>query len=134
MRPNDGRAVCAFVTQALRGEDLTVFGDGSQTRSFCYVADLADGILRLLDSGGPDPVNLGNPDEVTILELAREVLELTGSKSRIVHRPLPPDDPRRRRPDISRARTLLGWEPRTPRREGLVRTIEYFRRELARGG
>jgi dTDP-glucose 4,6-dehydratase len=133
MRADDGRAVCAFVAQALRGEDLTVFGDGSQTRSFCYVADLVDGILRLLDSEVPDPVNLGNPDEVTILQLAREVLELTGSTSRIVHRPLPQDDPRRRRPDITRARTLLGWEPRTPRREGLLRTIEYFRRELSRG-
>jgi dTDP-glucose 4,6-dehydratase len=127
MRPNDGRAVCTFIAQALRGEDLTVYGDGSQTRSFCYVDDLVDGILRRLDLDDPDPVNIGNPDEITILQLAREILELTGSRSRIVTRPLPQDDPRQRRPDITRARTLLGWEPRVPRRAGLERTVAYFR-------
>jgi len=133
MRPDDGRAVCTFITQALRGEDLTLFGDGRQTRSFCYVSDLVDGLLLLLEKGGPDPVNLGNPDEIPILQLAQEVLELTGSRSRIVHRPGPPDDPRRRRPDISRARGLLGWEPRVPRRIGLERTVEYFRSFLRAG-
>ena len=127
MRPNDGRAVCTFLAQALRGEDLTVFGDGSQTRSFCYVSDLVDGILRLLASPEPDPVNLGNPDEIPVLQLAREILELTGAASKIVLKPLPQDDPRQRRPDISRARSLLGWEPRVRRREGLARTLEYFR-------
>jgi dTDP-glucose 4,6-dehydratase len=127
MRPNDGRAVCTFVSQALAGEDLTVFGDGSQTRSFCFVDDLAEGILRLFDSKEQDPVNLGNPEEIPVLQLAREVLELTGSSSRIVHRGLPQDDPKQRRPDITRARTLLGWEPRIGRREGLERTISYFR-------
>jgi dTDP-glucose 4,6-dehydratase len=127
MRPDDGRAVCTFVSQALRGEDLTIFGDGSQTRSFCYVDDLVDGILRLFDSGEQDPVNVGNPDEIPILALAREVLDLTGASSKIVHRPLPQDDPRQRRPDITRARTLLGWEPKVARREGLARTIAYFR-------
>ncbi len=127
MRPNDGRAVCTFISQALRGEDLTVFGDGSQTRSFCYVSDLVDGILRLLEKGGPDPVNLGNPEEIPILQLAREIIEITGSRSRIVQRPLPEDDPRQRRPDISRARSLLGWEPRIPRRAGLEKTVAYFR-------
>ncbi|HYE98776.1 MAG TPA: UDP-glucuronic acid decarboxylase family protein [Planctomycetota bacterium] len=127
MRPNDGRAVCTFIAQALRGEDLTVFGDGTQTRSFCYVSDLVDGILRLLETDEALPVNIGNPEEITVLELAREVLELTGSRSRIVHKPLPVDDPRRRRPDIGKARALLGWEPKVSRHEGLARTIEYFR-------
>jgi dTDP-glucose 4,6-dehydratase len=127
MRPNDGRAVCTFATQALRNEEITVFGDGSQTRSFCFVSDLVEGILRLLDGKEADPVNLGNPEEIPILVLAREILELTGSRSRIVHRPLPVDDPRQRRPDIARAQSLLGWEPRVSRREGLARTIGYFR-------
>jgi dTDP-glucose 4,6-dehydratase len=127
MRPNDGRAVCTFITQALAGEDLTVFGDGTQTRSFCYVEDLVDGILRLLESDESGPVNLGNPDEISVLQLAREILELTGSKSKIVFRPLPVDDPKQRRPDITRARQLLGWEPRVPRAEGLRRTIAFFR-------
>ncbi len=127
MRPDDGRAVCTFIAQALRGENLTVFGEGSQTRSFCYVSDLVEGILRLLDRDEPSPVNLGNPEEITVLQLAREILELTGSPSRLDHRPLPEDDPRRRRPDIGRARTLLGWEPRVPRRTGLEQTIAYFR-------
>ncbi len=127
MRPDDGRAVCTLVTQALRNEDLTVFGDGSQTRSFCYVTDLVDGVLRALEGREPDPINLGNPEEIPVLELAREILELTGSRSRIVHRPLPVDDPRQRRPDIGRARSLLAWQPAVSRREGLTRTIAYFR-------
>ncbi len=127
MRPNDGRAVCTFITQALRGEDLTVFGDGSQTRSFCYVSDLVDGILKLLGTDEVNPVNIGNPEEITILQLAREVLDLTASKSKIVKRPLPEDDPKQRRPDITRARTLLGWEPKVPRRAGIERTVAYFR-------
>jgi dTDP-glucose 4,6-dehydratase len=127
MRPNDGRAVCAFVDQALRGEDLTVFGDGSQTRSFCYVDDLVDGILRLLDSGEAGPINIGNPEEIPILQLAKEILELTGSRSRIVYRPLPQDDPKQRRPDITKARKYLGWSPKVGRREGLKKTIAYFR-------
>jgi len=127
MRPNDGRAVCTFIDQALRGEDLTVFGQGTQTRSFCYVTDLVDGILRLLDSSETDPVNIGNPDEITIAQLAREVIDLTGSRSRIVSRPLPQDDPRQRRPDITRARTILGWEPRITRLSGLEKTVAYFR-------
>jgi dTDP-glucose 4,6-dehydratase len=131
MRPNDGRAVCTFIGQALRGEPLTVFGDGSQTRSFCYVSDLVDGLLRLLGSEEPYPVNLGNPEEIPILQLAREVLELTGSSSPLVHRPLPEDDPRQRRPDIGRARALLGWAPRVSRREGLEATVGYFRSILS---
>jgi dTDP-glucose 4,6-dehydratase len=127
MRPNDGRAVCTFITQALDGKDLTIFGDGSQTRSFCYVTDLVDGILKLFDSKESDPVNIGNPDEIPVRRIAEEVIELTGSKSSLVTRPLPQDDPRLRRPDITRARTLLKWEPRVPRREGLEKTIAYFR-------
>jgi dTDP-glucose 4,6-dehydratase len=127
MRPNDGRAVCTFITQALDGQDLTVFGDGSQTRSFCYVTDLVDGILRLFDSSEGDPVNIGNPDEIPVKKLAEEVLELTGSKSKLVTRPLPQDDPKQRRPDITRAKTLLKWEPKVPRREGLEKTIAYFK-------
>ncbi len=127
MRPNDGRAVCTFIRQALKGEDLTVFGDGSQTRSFCYVTDLVDGLLRLFDSKETDPVNIGNPEEIPVRRLAEEVLEMTGSKSRIVTRPLPQDDPKQRRPDITRARTILGWEPRVSRREGLAKTVAYFR-------
>jgi dTDP-glucose 4,6-dehydratase len=127
MRPNDGRAVCTFITQALRDEDLTVFGDGSQTRSFCFVSDLVEGLLRLLEKGGPDPVNLGNPDEIPVIQLAGEILGITGSSSRIIHHPLPQDDPRQRRPDISRARALLAWEPLVPRRAGLEKTVDYFR-------
>jgi len=127
MRPNDGRAVCTFITQALNGEDLTIFGDGSQTRSFCYVTDLVAGILKLLDSSETDPVNIGNPDEIPIRRIAEEVLELTGSRSKLVTRPLPQDDPRQRRPDITRARTLLKWTPKVDRREGLQKTIAYFR-------
>jgi dTDP-glucose 4,6-dehydratase len=127
MRPNDGRAVCTFITQALKGEDITVYGTGLQTRSFCFVTDLVDGILRLLGSSEANPVNIGNPDEISILQLAREIIDLTGSASRIVTRPLPEDDPKQRRPDITRARTLLDWTPKVSRREGLEQTIGYFR-------
>ncbi len=130
MRLDDGRVVPNFIGQALRGEALTVYGDGSQTRSFCYVADLVDGIEKLLFADFHEPVNLGNPDEVTILQFAQEILELSGSKSRIEYRPLPQDDPKVRKPDITRARQLLGWEPRVSRRDGLKRTLEYFQRKL----
>ena len=131
MRVNDGRALPAFLSAALRGEEIPVFGDGRQTRSFCYVSDLVDGIARLIDAERiPDPVNVGNPDEINLLDLAREVIELTGSRSRIAFHPLPVDDPKVRRPDITRARTLLGWEPKVSRREGLQKTIEYFKRAL----
>ena len=131
MRIRDGRAIPNFICQALRGEEVTVYGDGSQTRSFCHVADLVEGIHRLLVRGGPDPVNIGNPKEYTLEELARSIIAMTGSASRIVHRPLPVDDPKVRQPDIARARALLGWEPRVPLRVGLERTIPYFRGELA---
>ncbi|MBI3096695.1 MAG: SDR family oxidoreductase [Planctomycetes bacterium] len=132
MRLRDGRALPNFFTQALRGEPITVYGDGSQTRSFCYVSDLVDGILRLLRSGEHDPINIGNPDEVTILQFAREVIALTGSRSEIQFHPLPTDDPKVRQPDIRRARERLGWEPRIPRAEGLRRTLEYFRERMKR--
>ncbi len=134
MRARDGRVVPAFINQALRGEPLTVFGDGKQTRSFCYVSDLVDGIHRLLESGESEPVNLGNPDEMTVLDFAREILSLTGSSSPIVHHPLPQDDPKVRQPDIGKARRTLGWEPRIPLREGLARTIEWFREGVRAGG
>ena len=130
MRVEDGRAIPAFLSQALRNEDVTVFGDGSQTRSLCYVSDLVDGIYRLMMSDVADPVNIGNPHELTIRQLAERIIALTGSRSRIVTRPLPVDDPRVRQPDITRARTLLGWEPRVPLDEGLARTLAYFRRKL----
>ena len=130
MRVNDGRAIPAFMSQALRGEDLTVFGDGSQTRSVCYVDDLIEGIYRLLNSNITDPVNIGNPDEIPILQLAKEILTATKSKSKIVFRDLPEDDPKIRQPDISRARALLGWEAKVDRSEGLKRTLDYFRRKL----
>ncbi len=130
MRLEDGRAIPAFMGQALRGEDLTVFGDGSQTRSLCYVSDLVEGIIRLMASDVVDPVNLGNSEELTIRALAERIISLTGSRSRIVTRPLPVDDPRVRRPDITRARKLLGWEPRVPLDEGLRRTLAYFRKRL----
>jgi dTDP-glucose 4,6-dehydratase len=130
MRVDDGRAIPAFMSQALRGEDITVFGDGSQTRSLCYVTDLVDGILRLMLSEEADPVNIGNPEELTIRALAERIVALTGSPSRIVERPLPVDDPKVRQPDITRARTLLHWEPRVPLDEGLDRTLAYFRRKL----
>ena len=118
MRLHDGRAVPAFMSQALRGEDVTIFGSGKQTRSFCYVTDLVDGILRLLESDVNDPVNIGNPHEMTIEEIARTIIELTGSTSKLVYRPLPEDDPKVRQPDITRARTLLGWEPKVGPRRG----------------
>jgi dTDP-glucose 4,6-dehydratase len=130
MRLDDGRVVPNLMGQALRGEPLTVYGDGSQTRSFCYVADLVEGIARLLFVDFHDPVNLGNPNEVTILDFAREIQTLAGSKSEIVFKPLPQDDPRVRRPDITRARQLLGWEPQVDRREGMRRTLDYFRHKV----
>src|SRR5216110_399174 len=126
MRVNDGRAVPAFMSQALRNEDVTVFGDGSQTRSFTYITDLVDGIIKLMTSDTNDPVNIGNPVEMTIKQIAETIIRMTGSTSKIVHRPLPTDDPKQRRPDITRARTLLGWEPKVQLEEGLVKTIEYF--------
>ena len=130
MRLDDGRVVPNLMGQALRGEPLTVYGDGSQTRSFCYVADLVEGISRLLNADFHEPVNLGNPNEVSILDFAREIVELSASKSEIVFKPLPQDDPRVRRPDISRARKLLGWEPKIERRDGMRRTLEYFRERV----
>jgi dTDP-glucose 4,6-dehydratase len=131
MRLHDGRAVPAFMSQALRNEDVTVFGDGTQTRSFCYVSDLVDGVLRLIDSDTHDPVNIGNPQELTIEQIARTIIALVGSTSRIVYRPLPQDDPKQRQPDITRARTLLGWEPRVGLEEGLAKTVGYFKTKLA---
>lgn len=133
MRLNDGRVVPAFVSQAMTGKPLTVFGDGSQTRSFCYVSDLIEGIHRLMMCGGEEahlPTNIGNPHELTMLEFAREILQATGSRSRIIHKSLPQDDPRQRRPDISRARRLLGWEPRVALGDGLRSTIAHFRPRL----
>jgi dTDP-glucose 4,6-dehydratase len=135
MRLRDGRAIPAFMSQALRNEDVTIFGDGSQTRSFCYVSDLVDGLLRLLASSTNEPVNIGNPHEMTIEEIATIIIGLVGSSSRLVHQPLPVDDPKQRRPDITRARTILKWEPRVPLEEGLLKTVEYFRSKLdARAG
>jgi dTDP-glucose 4,6-dehydratase len=130
MRIDDGRAIPAFLSQALRGEPVTVFGDGSQTRSVCYVSDLIDGIYRLMLSDYFLPVNIGNPEELTMLQLAQEIIALTGSKSTIVHKELPVDDPRVRQPDITKARTLLHWEPKVQRAEGLRRTMDYFRLKL----
>jgi dTDP-glucose 4,6-dehydratase len=127
MRVNDGRVVPAFISQALRNEPLTVFGDGSQTRSFCYVSDLIDGIYRLLMSDEVQPTNIGNPSEMTVLQFAQVIQKLTGTNAPIEFRPLPEDDPKIRRPDITKARTILGWEPRVPLEEGIGRTIEYFR-------
>jgi dTDP-glucose 4,6-dehydratase len=127
MRLHDGRAVPAFMSQALRGEDVTIFGSGKQTRSFCYVSDLVEGIVRLMESKENDPVNIGNPHEMTIEGIARTIIRMTGSKSQIVYRPLPEDDPKVRQPDITRARTILGWEPKVSLEEGLTRTLEYFR-------
>ena len=126
MRPNDGRIVPSLIGQALRGEPLTVFGDGSQTRSFCYVSDLIDGITRLLQSDHKDPMNIGNPAEMTVLQFAEAIQRLTGTKSPLVRKPLPVDDPRQRRPDITLARTILGWEPRVGLDDGLRSTIAYF--------
>ncbi|MGI8672266.1 MAG: UDP-glucuronic acid decarboxylase family protein [Luteitalea sp.] len=130
MRVNDGRSVPAFMSQALRNEDVTIFGDGSQTRSFCYVTDLVDGIIRLLESDLNEPVNIGNPHELTIKQIAETIIAMTGSSSRLVFQSLPEDDPKVRRPDITRARTLLGWEPKVSLEEGLTRTIEYFRTKV----
>ncbi|MCC7378681.1 MAG: GDP-mannose 4,6-dehydratase, partial [Chitinophagaceae bacterium] len=127
MRLNDGRALPAFIGQALRGEDLTVFGDGSQTRSFCYVDDLVEGIYRLLMSDYAQPVNVGNPDEISLLDFANEIIKLTGTKQKIVFKDLPTDDPKQRKPDISKAKELLGWEPKVSRAEGLKITYEYFK-------
>jgi dTDP-glucose 4,6-dehydratase len=127
MRLADGRALPEFVGQALRGEDITVFGDGSQTRSFCYVDDLIEGIYRLLMSDEVDPVNIGNPDEVSILDFAKEIIALTGTSSKVVFKPLPEDDPKVRQPDITRAKAILGWEPRVDRADGLKRTVDYFK-------
>jgi len=131
MRIEDGRAIPAFLSQALRSEDVTVFGDGSQTRSLCFVSDLVEGIYRLMLSDCSDPVNIGNPHEMTIRALAERIISLTGSSSRIVEKPLPVDDPKVRQPDITRARKLLGWEPRVPLEEGLVSTLAYFRQRLS---
>ena len=127
MRLNDGRVLPAFIGQALRGEDLTMFGDGSQTRSFCYVSDLVDGIYRLLMSDYVQPVNIGNPSEITIREFGEEILKLTGAKQKLISLPLPTDDPKQRRPDITKAKQILGWEPKVARAEGLKITFEYFK-------
>jgi UDP-glucuronate decarboxylase len=133
MHPNDGRVVSNFIVQAIRGENVTIYGNGSQTRSFCYVDDLIEGMLRMMDSDRDfhGPVNLGNPGEFTMLELAEHVLRLTGSKSRLVHEPLPPDDPRQRKPDIALARDRLGWGPTVALEDGLKETIAYFKKLLA---
>ena len=131
MRLNDGRVLPAFIGQALRGEDLTVFGKGNQTRSFCYVDDLVEGIYRLLHSDYPYPVNIGNPDEITILQFAEEIIKLTGTKQKIVYRDLPKDDPTQRRPDITKAKKILGWEPKVALEDGLRETISYFRELLS---
>ena len=130
MRLRDGRAVPAFMSQALTGDDVTIFGTGQQTRSFCYVTELVDGIIRLMNSNVNDPVNIGNPQEMTIEQIARLIIKLTGSKSNLVYRPLPEDDPKVRQPDITRARTLLGWEPKVTLEAGLTRTLEYFRTKI----
>lgn len=128
MHPNDGRVVSNFIVQALKGEDITLYGDGSQPRSFCYVDDLVDGLMRLMDTDDAvtGPINLGNPVEFTMRQLAEQVLDLTGSKSAIVNRPLPQDDPRQRQPDITQAEVILNWRPTQPLREGLGKTIAYF--------
>ncbi len=130
MRVNDGRAIPNFLSQALTGRDLTVFGDGQQTRSFCYVSDLIEGIVQLLKSGHHDPVNIGNPIEMSLLEMAEKILQVTGSRSKIVFKPLPEDDPKVRQPDISLARKLLGWEPKVKLEEGLRDTVDYFRKNI----
>ena len=133
MHPDDGRVVSNFIRQALQGDDITIYGDGQQTRSFCYVDDLVEGLIRLMNSGDDvtGPINLGNPGEFTMLELAENVVRLTGSKSKLVHRPLPSDDPRQRKPDISKAQAILDWRPTVPLEEGLKRTIAHFRDVLA---
>jgi dTDP-glucose 4,6-dehydratase len=134
MRLNDGRALPAFIGQVLRGEDLTVFGDGSQTRSFCYVSDLVEGIYRLLFSEETRPVNIGNPNEINLLDFANEIIALSGSRSRVCFKPLPQDDPKQRRPDISRAKEVMGWEPVITRKDGLALTYAYFSKLLANSG
>jgi UDP-glucuronate decarboxylase len=136
MHPNDGRVISNFIIQALLDKDLTVYGDGTQTRSFCYVDDLVDGLIKLMATKDQvtGPINIGNPGEFSMLELAGTIIEMTSSRSRIVHRPLPENDPRQRRPDISRAQELLSWKPRTPLKEGLVRTIAYFEDLLMQEG
>jgi dTDP-glucose 4,6-dehydratase len=131
MRLRDGRAIPAFMSQALRNEDVTIFGDGSQTRSFCFVSDLVDGVLRLLASSTNDPVNIGNPHEMTIAEIATIIIKLVGSSSQLVQRPLPVDDPKQRQPDITRARTILKWEPKVSLEDGLLKTVEYFRSKVS---
>ena len=131
MRVKDGRAVPNFISQALRGEELTVFGDGRQTRSFCYISDLVEGIIRLMHSEANDPINIGNPHELSIEEIARTILRMTGSSSPLVYKALPTDDPKVRKPDITRARTILGWEPTVALEQGLDRTISYFKTKLA---
>jgi dTDP-glucose 4,6-dehydratase len=131
MRLDDGRALPNFMVQALKGEDITVYGNGTQTRSFCYVDDLIEGIKKLLDSNEAEPVNLGNPEEITVLDFAKEIVDLTGSKSRIIFCSLPQNDPKVRQPDISKAKTKLGWKPKVSRREGLSRTLQYFKKKLS---
>jgi len=133
MRLRDGRAVPAFMSQALANQDVTVFGNGTQTRSFTYISDLVDGILRLMDAPTNDPVNIGNPHEVTIEEIARTIIKLTGSKSAIVYKPLPVDDPKQRKPDITRAKTILKWEPKVQLEEGLLSTVGFFKAKLGLG-
>ena len=133
MRLDDGRVLPNFMGQALRGEPITIYGDGKQTRSFCHVSDLVDGIVRLMESETPYPVNIGNPSEITILQFAEEILELSGSASKLEFKPLPQDDPKIRQPDITRARQILGWEPKVSRRDGLARTLEHFRKRLGVG-
>jgi len=130
MRLDDGRAICNFITQALKGENLTVYGDGTQTRSFCYITDMVEGIIKMIDSSEFGPINLGSPDEYRILDLAKKIISLTNSKSKINFRPLPKDDPTRRKPDITLAKKKLGWKPKVNLEEGLVRTIEYFKEVL----
>jgi dTDP-glucose 4,6-dehydratase len=127
MRLNDGRVLPAFIGQALRGEDLTIFGDGSQTRSFCYVDDLVEGIYRLLLNDCHDPVNIGNPDEITIAQFAEEIIKLTGTNQKVIYKDLPIDDPKQRQPNITKAREVLGWSPKVSRQEGLKLTYEYFK-------
>jgi dTDP-glucose 4,6-dehydratase len=126
----DGRAVPAFISQALLNEDVTVFGDGTQTRSFCYISDLVDGIIRLMLSKENDPINIGNPQEMTIEQIAQTIIDMTGSTSRIIYKPLPTDDPKVRQPDITRARTLLEWEPTVSLEQGLGSTIDYFKKKV----
>ena len=135
MQPDDGRVISNLICQALTGDDITIYGDGTQTRSFCYVSDMVDGLIRLAECemNGLEPVNLGNPTELTVNELLERVIALTGTSAAVVHRPLPTDDPRRRRPDIGRARSLLGWKPRVPLAEGLAATCEWFAREIGAG-